>query len=109
MQNFMIAVTCKVSVLEAEVVGAREALSWFNDFSLSNVTTSMVSGLQNPIYNLLKVGDILKSCRGELRTCLNLSIIFSGKQTNRAAQSLAKMSCEPNCYVEFVSPVCCIL
>lgn len=84
------------TVLEAESIGVREALSWLMEDANRNVTVKtdsllVVRALKGGTVNLLEVGSVLEHCRLLLRDLPQVTLGHVRKQANRVAHSLARI------------------
>lgn len=99
----------EVLVVEAEMIGILEALSWANDSIPGRViveSDSLISvqAVQQDKENLLEVGDITQQCRDLLQSNDRFSLRFVRNQANRVAHCMAKIPCELNSFSVFPSP-----
>ena len=88
--NFMAARTYKycgeVSVVEAEIIGVREALSWIKELSMQDEEITVESDSQITVNaikkggtNYLEVGEIMEECKQILGSLTRVSIVFIRK------------------------------
>lgn len=105
-----------VSVVEAEVVGVREALSWIKEMHLQNTrviieTDSLltVQAIKSKEQNYLEVGAVIDDCKLQLQHLTEARIHFTRKQANRVAHEIARIPCLANCQNLFTSPPTCLL
>lgn len=88
--NFMAAKTYKfcgdVSVVKAECIGVREALSWIKDLQMQDdeiVVESdsqlTVNAIQKRSINYLEVGEIVQSCKHILNSFSKVTVVFQEK------------------------------
>ncbi|KAL8111526.1 hypothetical protein AgCh_019295 [Apium graveolens] len=104
------------SVLEAEAVGVREALSWIKDLQLhgtkvvvesdSLLTTKAIAG---DIVNCLEVGEVLEECKQALQNLPTVAVSFIRKNANKVAHEIARIPCLVNSQNIFTSPPTCLL
>lgn len=100
---------CPSTVLEAESIGVREALSWVMDRGDKNVIVESDSLLTvNTVGNkhnyLLEVGYIIDWCREILQLKPTFSIPYVRKQANKIAHGLSKLPCSIYCSNVISSP-----
>lgn len=99
----------RVSVVEVEMVGISEAMSWAIDGIPGDVVVesdSLIS-VQNVLQakeNLLEIGDLMQQCRDIPQENSRLSLSFSRNQANRAAHCMARIPCEVNSFMIISSP-----
>lgn len=98
------------SVLEAEGVGVREALSWLLMRGVncevvvetdSLLTASAINGFKE--YRL-EFGNVVAECKSILQQTPWISVAHIRKQANQVAHSLARVPCLENCCNIFSSP-----
>ncbi|XP_074336668.1 uncharacterized protein LOC141673834 [Apium graveolens] len=97
------------TVMEAESIGVREALSWMKEQPERRVTLETDSllvtrAVLGGTVNLLEVGHVLEHCRLLLRQSPHVRLCHVRKQANRVAHCLARVSCSLNCFIVFTSP-----
>lgn len=98
------------SVLEAELVGIVEALKWIEEASLTMPITLesdsllSINAIKKNSSNLLEMGDLIEYCSDFLGRRKEVKIGYVRKQANMVAHLLAKTPCEPNGFVEILSP-----
>lgn len=98
-----------VSVLEAELTGITEALSWSQEIAGGSVVIESdsllsVNAVNNQQVNLLELGDLLNQCSTILRSNVGLSVGYVRKQANKVAHKIARFPCELNSFVVNPSP-----
>ena len=99
-----------VTVMEAEMVGITEALSWLQQISVPNqvIIESDSQLCVNAIYrdnsNLLEIGNLIQQCRSVISSRGGVLVEFVRKQANKVAHELAKIPCALNCFLNFTSP-----
>ncbi|KAL8094027.1 hypothetical protein AgCh_035785 [Apium graveolens] len=113
-QGKVMKIAGNISVMEAESVGVWEALSWIDRLGMQNIqveTDSMktVADIQSAETNFLEVGNITEACKWWLREMDDVCVVFSRRQTNKAAHLLAHSSCLTGCSNVFYSPPCFLL
>lgn len=104
-----ITLPCPTTVMDAECIGVREALSWIMNFQNKKVKVESdslltIRALQGKKCNLMETGHVIESCRSMLQQLPLVSINHVRKQANRMAHSLAKITCSLNCFIVFSSP-----
>ncbi|WOH01628.1 hypothetical protein DCAR_0521012 [Daucus carota subsp. sativus] len=96
------------SVMEAEMTGITEALTWAQNYTNAVVIESdsllSVEAIQNGQENLLELGDLIHQCRNILRHNDRLKLNFVRKQANKVAHSIARIPCELNSSIVISSP-----
>lgn len=97
------------TVMEAECIGIREALSWIMEMPGSKVmieTDSLMAAraMNGKTEYLLEVGHVIDHCRMMLSDLPCASLCHVRKQANRVAHSLARVPCLLNCSLVFTSP-----
>ncbi|XP_074327369.1 uncharacterized protein LOC141665289 [Apium graveolens] len=118
--NFMEARTYKysgeVSVVEAETIGVREALSWIKELRMQDEEITVesdshitVNAIQKICTNYLEVGEIVEECKQILSSLNRVSVVFIRKNANRVAHEVARIPCLVNSYNVFTSPPTCLL
>ena len=100
---------CPATVLEAESIGVREALTGVMQRGDDNVvieTDSLLtaSALQNKKTYLLEVGHVLDHCKGVLKSAPGIMVTYIRKQANKVAHRLSRIPCSLNCSLVFTSP-----
>lgn len=103
------ALPCPATVLEAESIGVKEALSWIMQRGDANViieTDSLltVRALQGKKNYKLEVGHVIDHCKWQLQSAPGLVVSHIRKQANKAAHRLARLPCSINCFHVFTSP-----
>ncbi|XP_074324401.1 uncharacterized protein LOC141661315 [Apium graveolens] len=104
-----ITLTCPTTVVEAECIGVREALSWVMTFQNKKIKVESdslltIRAIQGKRCNLMEIGHVIESCRSMLQHLPLVSINYVRKQANRVAHSLARITCSVNCFTVFSSP-----
>lgn len=99
----------EISVFEAEIRGVLEAVKWVAELGVLNVVIECdsmltVHALRNDTPNYLEVGNFLQECRSLLQSRPDVSVSFVKKQANKVAHLLARVPCEANCFIDFLSP-----
>lgn len=96
------------SVLEAEAIGIKEALSWFvvqnlNGSSLQIEMDSLLAAraINGNQVNVLKTGDVFAECRARLNNSSGITLSFIRKEANKVAHKLARFPCIVNSHVDF--------
>ena len=98
-----------MQVVEAEMVGIVEALSWINHLPVSIVTIESdsqlcVNTIKGSNSNLLEFGNLVHQCKHMISSRGGVLVDFVRKQANRVAHKIAKIPCELNCFLDFMSP-----
>lgn len=104
----------QVSVMEAEMMGIREALLWINDlpekpFTVESDSLQSVQAINRMEHNQLEVGHLIDHCCSILRHKVDVSVVFIRKQANKVVHLLAKLPCSINSFADFSSPPNCVL
>lgn len=99
----------EVSVLEAEVIGINEALSWLKDrthapICMESDSLTAVRAINKGTQYQLELGHILEECRRKIAARGGLILKHVRRLANRTAHMVAHFPCELNSYVNFVSP-----
>lgn len=99
----------QVSVFEAESSGVLEAIRWVHEMGIQNVTIECdsmltVQAVNKRTTNALHVGNVLQEIYMFLDLIPHLDVSFIRKQANKVAHALARVPCQVNCFVEFLSP-----
>ncbi|WOH16655.1 hypothetical protein DCAR_0936213 [Daucus carota subsp. sativus] len=99
----------EVTVFEAEAFGVVEALKWIMELGIMNVELESdslltVQAVNRGVINFLEVGNLINESRLMMIGRPDIDLVFVKKQANRVAHSLARVSCEVNCFIEFESP-----
>lgn len=99
----------EVTAFEAVTKGVLEALKWAVDLGLSHVEVESdslltVRHIREGNMNYLEVGRLLQECRNLLVSHPNFGVSHVRKQANKVAHSLARVSCEANSFLDFLSP-----
>ena len=96
------------SVMEAEMTGITEALTWAQNYTNTVVIESdsplSVEAIRNGQESLLELGDLIHQCRDFLRHNDRLKLSFVRKQANKVAHSIARIPCELNSSIVIPSP-----
>ncbi|XP_074378180.1 uncharacterized protein LOC141719707 [Apium graveolens] len=106
----VLTLSCPATVLEAESIGVREALSWViqrGDDSVIIESDSLltVRALHGKKSYLLEVGHVIEHCKWLLQSvALGIGVTHIRKQANKVAHSLARIPCSINCFHVFTSP-----
>lgn len=105
----VIALSCPVTVLEAETIGVREALSWViqrGDDSVIVETNSLltVRALQSNKSYMLEVGHMIEHYKWLLQSAPGLVVTHVHKQVNKVAHSLVRIPCSINCFHVCTAP-----
>ncbi|XP_074368461.1 uncharacterized protein LOC141708634 [Apium graveolens] len=103
-----LALPYPATVLEAESMGVREALSWVMSRQERRVivetdsllTVRAVLGKQE---YALEIGHVIEHCKLLLQLLPEVSVSFVRKQANKLAHSLARIPCSIYCYNVFTS------
>ncbi|XP_017224846.1 uncharacterized protein LOC108201070 [Daucus carota subsp. sativus] len=105
-----------VPVVEAEMVGVIEAISWANQLQIPSVIVETDSQLcanaikgENSNNNLLEIGNLIQQCKALIRSSSRVLVDFVRKQANRVAHQIAKIPCMLNGFSDFTSPPSCLL
>lgn len=98
-----------VQVMEAEMVGIAEALSWLKQLPVSDVVIESdselcVNAINGDNTNLLELGNLVQQCKSEVCSRGGVLVDFIRKQANRVAHMIAKIPCALNCFLDFMSP-----
>ncbi|XP_074352388.1 uncharacterized protein LOC141691557 [Apium graveolens] len=86
----------RVSVLEPELEGIAEALSWAQNVTEGEVviesdSLASVNAVQKGHENLLELGDLVQYCQDMLRANERFMISFVRRQANRVAHEVARI------------------
>ena len=98
-----------VSVLEAEAMGIREALSWLTTLprmklSIESDSLTSVNAVSKEMVYRNEVGHIFQECCVLLKALNRVSLHFVNRQANKIAHLMARVPCFLNCQNDFVSP-----
>lgn len=98
-----------LSVLEAEEVGILEALMWTESFLAQSIIVESdaqqgINAINGMVVNLLEQGDVVKHCRSILERKARVMVKYVRKHANKVAHSMARIPCELNSFVNFLSP-----
>ncbi|XP_074352876.1 uncharacterized protein LOC141692031 [Apium graveolens] len=106
----------QVTVMEAEAMGVREALSWVKDLNKQEEKVLIESDAQLVVKhvlgnstNLLEVGGILDDCKVLLSSLPLTSIAYIRKNANKIAHQAARIPCLVNFCISYTSPPTCLL
>lgn len=104
-----LSLPCPSSLVEAECIGVREALSWVMIRQEKRVvveTDSLltVAAIQSAKRNMLKVGHVVDQCKAMLEVLSKISVIHICKHSNKVAHGLARLPCLVNSFNVFTSP-----
>lgn len=96
----------RVSILEAEAVGIKEALSWVATKDMSHVSIESdslvaVQAIEKGSYYRSEVGHVFQTCRLELPARSDLNVGYVRRLANRAAHVMARIPCQLNCFLDF--------
>lgn len=97
------------TVLEAESIGIREALSWVlqrGEQKLIVESDSLLSvrAVHHKKNYLLEVGHVIEDCKMFLHSMSDCRVTHIRKQANKVAHSIARIPCSINCSIVFTSP-----
>lgn len=106
----------QVTVMEAEAMGVREALSWVKDLNKQEEKVLIESDAQLVVKhvlgnssNLLEVGGILDDTKVLLSSLPLTSIAYIRKNANKVAHQAARIPCLVNSRISYTSPPACLL
>lgn len=104
-----LSLPCPSSVVEAECIGVREALSWVmaqqgRRATIESDSLLTVNALNGRSVNLLEVGHIIDQCKMLLQGLPLIRVSHIRRQANRVAHSLARVPCSLFCSIVFTSP-----
>lgn len=96
-------------VLEAELIGVKEALAWILSRGEGRVMVETdsklsVEAIKGKRKYVLEVGHTIDQCQVLLQQLPNVSINHVRKQANKVAHELARMPCMINCSIVYASP-----
>lgn len=105
----VLALARPASVFEAESIGVRESLSWIMQRGDANVLIELdsllaVRALQQQKVYLQEVGHVVNECVTLLQSMSGTVVTHIRKQANKVAHSLARIPCELNSFIVFLSP-----
>ncbi|XP_074351358.1 uncharacterized protein LOC141690460 [Apium graveolens] len=105
----VLALPCPATVLEAESIEVKEALTWVMQRGYSKVileTDSLltVKALSSSNKYLLEVGHVIEQYRLLLNEAPGFLVSHIRKQGNKVAHVLARKPCVTNCFHVFTSP-----
>ena len=105
----VIALPCPATVMEAESIGVKEALSWAiqrgdDCVIIESDSLLTVRALQGNKSYLLEVGHVVEQCKLLLQSAPGFVVTHIRKQANKVAHSLARIPCSINCFHVFTSP-----
>ena len=97
------------TILEAESIGVREALSWIMQRGdeqgiIESDSLLTIRALQGKKKYLLEVGHVVDSCKSLIQSILGFVFSYVRKQANKVAHDLARYPCSVNCSHVFTSP-----
>lgn len=85
-----------------------EAIRWIKSLGMQNVDIESdslltVQVINSATENYLEVGVILQECRSVLDAHSDV-VSFVKKQANKVAHVVARIPCEVNCFIDFMTP-----
>lgn len=104
-----LSLPCPTTVMEAECLGIREALSWVKVMNCRKVqvesdSLDSIRALRGENVSLLEVGHIIDHCKMLLKDLVGVSVNHIRRQANKVAHGLARIPCSINCHIVFLSP-----
>lgn len=97
------------TVLEAESIGVREALSWTIQCGetqgiIETDSLLKVRALHGRKRYLVEVGHVFEDCKGLLKSHPGFVVFYVRRQANKVAHEIARHPCIVNCSNVFTSP-----